>query len=90
MSKFNANHAKNIIREQVGFERKFINVLEVETNEWGAVEGIFFEVKGIYYNIEPDSLGGAILSFADSPAYTEPTEAEETEPTEPTEPTEEA
>lgn len=84
MGKINTAHAKNIIREQVGFERQFINVLDVTTNAWGAVEKIYFEVKGIFYTIEPDGIGGAIISFADAPEEPENAEAEEAEATDET------
>lgn len=75
MSKFNTSQVKNIIREQVGFERQFINPISVQCNSWGAMTEIYFEVKGIYYTIRP--VGESVeISFAE-PMEAEPTEATE-------------
>ena len=77
------NDIKNIIYNEIGFERKGIEILHQETNRFGGLTAVIFKVKNEGYIMKPAADGGIFFDFydlqkleaAEAPAEVEATEA---------------
>lgn len=73
------NDIKNIIYNEIGFERKQIEILKQENNRFGGLELVIFKVKKEGYILKPTADGSIFFDFYDlnklQPAEAEANEA---------------
>lgn len=77
----NVNELKNIIYNEIGFERKSIEVLSQKNNRFGGLEEVIFKVKNEGYILKPNG-DGIFFDFFDLNSLKLDAPADQEEPTE--------